>query len=380
MSFRSPSMAVALVLAGVLPAQFVWPAAAAGQSGNAVCNAPFTTLAGQPTSGSRLMVILDSAAVPFPIGTVVNQLALRRDVAYLGQSYASFSGSLLVRMGRALLPPAQVQDVRFARLWDGAPTTVFPTGAFTVPAASPGGAPPPFALVIPFSRSFTYQGGPLAVDITFTAGSTPTMFRLDGIASAAPEPGTFASVGGGCQGSNGFTPYHFALPETTMPGAVLTFELAGARLPPSPTAIENFCFHLLGLQNSTYQGSPLPLSLGAYGAPAACQLRIDPVANVLVFMSNPSALFARARNTAMMPPAAWLVGTPIYSQWVCFDTGLGMPLPAIVSDAQRVVLGQVAPPPPPHAARSIWKYGATGLDIDSGRMVLHDYAPVMRFQ
>lgn len=366
--------------AALASAQFVWPAGAAGQSGNAVLNAPFTTLSGQPTNATRLMVILDPAAVPFPLGTVVNQIALRRDVAYTGQSYAGFSGTLLVRMGRALVPPAQVQDVRFARLWDGTPTTVFPTGAFAVPAAAPGGAPPPFAVVIPFTRPFTWQGGPMAIDLVFTSNSGPTTFRLDGIANHAPVPGSFQSVGGGCVGSNGFAPYHYALPETTMPGSVLKFELAGARLPPSPNAIESFCFHLLGLQNTTYQGLPLPLSLGAYGASPSCQLRVDAIANMLVFMSNPSALFARATNTSTLPPAAWLVGASIYSQWVCFDTALGTPLPVTVSDAQRVVLGQVAPPPPPNAVRCLWKYGATGFDIDSGRMVLHDYGPVLRFQ
>jgi hypothetical protein len=376
----SLSAAAAMLLPTTLCAQYVWPASASGQSGNAVLNAPFTTLAGQPTNATRLMVIFEAGSLPFPIGTAISQIALRRDVAYSGQSYAGFSGTLLARMGRALVPPAQVQDVRFARLWDGAPATVLSTSSFTVPAAAPGGAPPPFSVVIPFTRPFTWQGGPLAIDLVFTASSVPTTFRLDGSASQAPVTGSFQSVGGGCAGSNGFTPYHYALPETTMPGSVLKFELAGARLASNPSALENFCFHLLGLQNVTYQGLPLPLSLGSYGAPASCQLRIDPIANMLVFMNNPSAMFARATNTSALPPAAWLVGAPIYSQWICFDTALNTPLPVTVSDAQRVVLGQVAPPPPPNAVRCIWKYGATGFDIDSGRMVLHDYGPAIRFQ
>ncbi len=122
-----------------LPAQLVWPAAYAAAPGNAVLNTPFTAQPGHPTPTTRCCVVIDAASLPFGPGTTLTQLALRRDTSYAAQSYATVNGALRVRIGRAVAPPDQVQDVRFHRLWNGQPTQVFNANSatpFTVPVES----------------------------------------------------------------------------------------------------------------------------------------------------------------------------------------------------------------------------------------------------
>jgi len=85
-----------------------------------------------------------AASMPFPVGTLLTQVALRRDVAYPNQNYPASTGALTVKMGQTLVGPDQVADVRFDRLWDGLPTFVHRSPAqtpFSVPAALPTGTP-----------------------------------------------------------------------------------------------------------------------------------------------------------------------------------------------------------------------------------------------
>ncbi len=386
-----PSRLAALTFAGAslavaLPSQFVWPASYASVPGNAVMNAPFsyrpvTVQSGQAALGTRCMVIIDPASLPFGTGTVLTQLAFRRDVSYPTQGYAGETGSLSVRLGRANLLPNDVQDVRFARLWDGAWTEVAAIPSFSVPAEpAPGTNLPSFNLVIPFTNSYTWQGGPLAIDIVFTpSGGVPTQFRIDAFAQPRPQTGSSRRVGEGCTGSNGFTPFHYALPETTMPGMSMRVQVEGGRLPPTPGSFEILAFHLVGLQNTSYQGSPLPFALSTFGGLPSCFLRTDPLLSYTVLVRNNSRMFSRAVNSVPLPANSALVGAVLYSQWLLPDTGTAAPLPIIASDAQAITLGEIVPTPTPRMACTIWKYGAAGFDNESGRMVPDGYGPVIRF-
>lgn len=364
---------------GLLAQTYHWPAALATAPGNAVLNAPFSCPPGHPANRTRCMVVFDPAQLPFAAGTSLTQVAMRRDVAYPNQAYAAVPGTLTVKLGRVLVVPDRVQDVRFARLWDGVPTTVY-SGAFTLPAApAPGTSLPPFQVVIQFTRNFPYAGGPLAIEFVFAPASGSSVWRVDGFARSVPVHGTFRPAGPGCPGSNGFSPHHYPLPETTMPGAVLTLELEGAARPASPSSLENFAFHLLGLQNSTYLGQPLPIDLATFGGVPGCLLRMEPVITTTVLVGNPSALFARATAQVALPAHAGLVGMGLYSQWLQFDGNRSAPFPVIASDAQAITLGQIAPPPGPHSSRTLWKYGAGNVDIDCGRLVPADHGPVLRW-
>lgn len=362
---------VCAALVDAAQAQFVWPPAYASAPGNAVMNTPFSSPPGHPSTTTRCMVVIDAASLPFPAGTVLNRLSLRRDVSYATQSYAASSGSLTVKLGRAIAAPDRVQDVRFDRLWDGVPTTVF-NAPFVVPGGpAPGTSLPPFQVVIPFTANHVWQGGPLAIEFLFTPASGSPQWRVDAFAFGARN-GTFRGAGRGCAGSNGFTPMHYPLPETTMPGAVLTTQVEGLQ------SGQMFGIHMLGVQNATWNGLPLPVSLSLLGGPAACSLRLDPVLLQVGVATNPSALFQRATSYVPLPASPLAVGFLLYSQWLLLDSGISASLQAVVSDAQAITLGQVLPPPAPHAARTIWRYGNVLLN-DAGRMVPYDYGPILRF-
>ena len=363
-----------------VPAQFYWPPGYATAPGNAVMNAPFTTQPGYSTSGTRCMVVIDPSSLPFPVGTALTRISLRRDVGYASQSYSGKSGNLIVRIGRAAWAPSQVQDVRFSRVWETPPTQVFAQTPFAIPAASaPGTSVPPFSLVIPFTTNYTWQGGPLAIEFVFTSAAGPSAWRLDAFAVNRPQNGTSSPTGLGCRGSNGFIPWHYALPETSMPGAQMTVQMEGSRLPPAPGAAETYAFHMLGTQNLTYLGSPLPLPLSLIGGPPQCLLRIEPLLITTCLVSNPSALFARATNSFPIPAQAAFVGFVLHSQWLLFDTGIAASFPMTVSDALAITLGGVLPPAIPQAARTLWKYGATGFDDEYGSMVPDSYGPIIKF-
>jgi hypothetical protein len=370
----SPAAAIVMgaLLATVAPSQFHWPPAFAAAPGNAVMNAPFSAPPGHPEARTRCMVVIHPASLPFPPGTVLTRLSLRRDVAYPNQAYPALAGDLTVKIGRALVTPDQVHDVRFNRLWDGLPTTVYrnlPPAVFQVPAGpAPGAALPPFDIVIPFTSSFPWQGGPLAIELVFAPTAGTSTWRVDSFVTAAPRSGSSRSLGAGCRGTNSFVPFHYAMPETTMPGAQLEVQVEG--LPSNGLA----AFHMLG-----FRSLPQPLDLGQIGGPVGCPLRIEPAILLTVPTENPSALFHRAVSRVQLPALAAAVGFQLYSQWLCLDTGVSASLPFVVSDALEITLGQVMPTPAPHSARTLWMYGATVFGNDKGRMVPADHGPVLRF-
>lgn len=375
--------ACSLAFAGPIAAQFVWPAGYASVAGNAVLNAPFRSAPGGPTATTRCMVVLDASAVPFPVGTTISQVALRRDASYGNQAYGGLQGSLRVRVGRAIAAPDAIQDVRFARLWQGTPTLVFdaPNNTFTLPAASaPTGGPAPFQVVVPFQTPFVWQGGPFAIEFLFTPASGSSLWRVDGFA-APRSSGSYRAVGSGCAGSAGYRGQQYVLTDTAVPGGQLQVVVEGAVRPTAPGTLQDLALHLLGASSSSAGGVPLPIDLGPLlGAPAGCLLRNDVLSSQTVTLSNPSLLFGRATNQIAVPATASIAGAQVYSQWLLFDLGLASAFPATVSDSIEITVGPFVAASGPRRARTIWKYGATGYDIDSGQMSEGDYGPVLRFQ
>ena len=374
---------VALSLSASAAAQFVWPPQQAAAPGNAVMNAPFRSVAGAPTTKTRCMVVLDAASGPFPIGTTVTQIALRRDASYGAQGYAALQGSLRVRMGRAVAAPDGIQDVRFARLWQGAPTTVYdaPNGTFSSPAAPPpvGGAPP-FSIVVPLQRPFQWQGGPLAIEFLYTPTAGTSLWRVDAVATPR-SAGSFRSLGPGCGGSNGYRGQQYVLTETAVPGGQMQVVVEGAVRPVAPGSLQDVAIHVLGASGTAIGGVPLPLDLGPLlGTPSGCLLRNDALATLTVPLANPSLLFGRASNQVAVPATPAIAGAQVFSQWLLFDLALSAPFRATVSDGIEITVGSYVGAVTPRRARTLWKYGATGFDIDSGVMADGEYGPVLRFQ
>lgn len=366
-------------------AQLVWPAAYSTAPGNAVLNAPFTVGSGHPTTSTKFMVVIDPATLPFGTGTVLSQLSMRRDASYTTTPYAASTGALRVRIGRTLVGPDLVQDVRFHRLWDGVPTQVFNATSstpFTVPAGpAPGASLPPFNLVIPFTTTFTWSGGPLGIEITWTPTSGSSAWRLDGFMVPESTPGTFRTLGPGCPGSHGFSAFQYALPETNRPGTLLTIQAEGGVRGTTPS-LQDWAVHTIGLSNTLWGTIPLPVDLqGPLGMPAGCLLRVDPLVITPVPVTNPSVLFTRAVVQYVMPNQPHIAGGQLYSQWVFLDLGINAPFQGTISDGIEITLGSLAPPAAPRTARTIWKYGAqpTVNETDSGRMVPTGYGPILKF-
>ena len=307
---RVHSVGAALAFSAAASAQYVWPPQQAATPGNAVMNAPFRSVAGAPTTKTRCMVVLDAAAVPFPVGATINQISLRRDASYGGQAYAALQGSLRVRMGRAIAAPDAIQDVRFARIWQGAPTQVFdaPSGNFSAPAApAPVGGAAPFTVVVPFQRPFTWQGGPLAIEFLYTPAAGSSLWRVDAVA-APRSSGSFRSLGPGCTGSTGYRGQQYVLTETAVPGGQMQVVVEGAVRPPAPGSLQDFAIHVLGTSGTVLGGATLPIDLGPLlGTPIGCLLRNDATATLTVPLSNPSLLFGRATNQIAVPSTAAIV-------------------------------------------------------------------------
>lgn len=376
-------LGAALALSAGASAQYVWPPQQAATPGNAVMNAPFRSVPGAPTTKTRCMVVLDAASVPFPIGTTINQISLRRDASYGAQGYAALQGNLRVRMGRAVAAPDAIQDVRFARLWQGAPTQVFdaPSGNFSAPAApAPTGGAAPFTVVVPFQRPFTWQGGPLAIEFLYTPTAGSSLWRVDAVA-APRSSGSFRSLGPGCTGTTGYRGQQYVLTETAVPGGLMQVVVEGAVRPPAPGSLQDLAIHVLGTSGSVLGGAPLPIDLGPLlGTPSGCLLRNDAAATLTVPLSNPSLLFGRATNQIAVPSTAAIAGARLYSQWLLFDLTLASPFRATVSDGIEITVGPFVGGAAPRRARTLWKYGATGFDIDCGVLAEGEYAPVLRFQ
>lgn len=378
MSSSFPFVGACLWLSGALCAQ-VWPAGYDTSPGNAVMNAPFSVRAGHATTSTRMAVVLDASTLPFAPGTSISQLSFRRDVSYQSNTYGSSSGRLLVRIGAAANPPGETQDVRFSRLYDGAPTLVYnssPQNPFVVPSsAAPPTGSAPFDIVVPLTAPYTWTGGPLIIDIVWTPDAGSSLWRLDAVAEPRPH-GSSRTLGLGCAGSNGIAPTHFAVPESTNAGGVLELQLEGVRYAP-PGSPENVVVHVIGFTNV---GPALPLPLTVIGGPAGCVLQVQPAFTLTLLTSNRSLLFGRALSQLTLPALQALVGADIYSQFACFDTALAVALPMTLSDVQVVTIGPILPPATNfRSARTIWKYGATGQGNESGRMVPDSYGPVIRF-
>jgi hypothetical protein len=139
-----------------------------------------------------------------------------------------------------------------------------------------------------------------------------------------PLPGAATSYGAGCAGSNG-TPFLF-VPETPLVGSQVPVLVAN--LPPAAIALL-----VLGLSDTSWQGTPLPLNLGVLGAPACSLLAsADFVTPVVNFQGT-------AYLSLALPPT--LVPSPsplLFVQGMATDFAAN-PLGLVFSNAAAVVVG-----------------------------------------
>ena len=136
--------------------------------------------------------------------------------------------------------------------------------------------------------------------------------------TAAPAA-SYVTFGSGCAGSAGVP----ALAAQNLPTLGTTFRLAVQNLPAGPGAL----FMVLGLNRTSWNGIPLPLSLtpfGMTGCSALCSL-------------NSTSLLLHAGGSATwslpLPNRASLSGVHFYNQALSLDPAAGNPAGIVVSNA-----------------------------------------------
>ena len=370
----------AVLLSGDLTCQtWVWPASYATRPGEGALNTPFSVATGVATNASRLLVVIQAASLPFPSGTVIHELAFRRDRQDSSTAYGAMSGQLRVLIGTTSVAPDQIHDAHMGDLWSAAPTQCLDAAVSLPAAAAPGATLPGFTAVFPLAAPFTWTSGNLVIDLRFIA-TPPTTWRVDAMASPPQQDGRLRPIGAGCRGSNGFLPISTASLDTAVPGSTLHLRVDQTRIPATAQAPDNFALSWLGDSASQYSGVPLPFSLQPLGLPSGCWLRTSMTAVQVVPVGSPSLVFARAESFWRLPSDPGLVGATLYAQWLLNDSGLTAPLRMTVSDALAITLGTPDPAPHRWIGSVLWRYGATGSDHESGVPPYQELAPVIRFR
>jgi hypothetical protein len=139
--------------------------------------------------------------------------------------------------------------------------------------------------------------------------------------------GSYVSYGAGCLGSNGLTPLFNS---TSAPeiGTTVTHAVFGLR---GSAPAEMW----LGFSNTTWNGLPLPLSLGLLGANPACNLLVGPA------LMLPMTINAQGSGSLSfgLPNDASAIGQHLYSQVIAIDVGLPHRLPLVVSNGLDTRVG-----------------------------------------
>ena len=348
----------ASVLAGSLGAQaLVLPPTTDAIEGNAA----ESWLAGPFTA--RRQLILDAAWLHALAGRDLSALSVRRNQ---GSAEVMDAGALHVelRFAPAAVAPADARS-DFAANRQTPGTLVF-AGRVEFPAAPPAPATPapwlaPFAVTIPFSVPFRYQTGPLVIEtMTRPLGSAANpWWSLDAVVGATT--GEVAGVGRSCL-TGVHDPSAGAELRTMVVGASASLWLRGMAAP-TPA----FC--LLGGDDRSFQGVPLPLDLTVAGLPG-CTLYNDIVAMVPA-LSTPwrGGRGGLAMVTVPLPADPNLAGAVLFSQWLVPPIGNGGSIE--LSNGVRATIG--IRPPEPGAA---W-VESVGVAPTVPR-VLHDRCPVVR--
>jgi hypothetical protein len=372
-----PGLLIAVCASAVTPAQVrvVWPTGYDSVAGGAAQEAPFSVSSARlPLAPLRVRsaVSIAGATLPFGPGTTITAIALRRDALY-GTTYPAQSGQVQLHIGTI----ASAEQTTGAFNLDWQSQSLAALGALSLPAASrPSTGAAPFGVRIPFQKPWVYPGGDLRIDLTWT-GVAGSMWRRDAVALGDRQSARAVTRGSGCPGSEGRVAYAWVDPELAVAGGVLDVRLEGAVLSPILPAV-----HLLGFDRSTFNGAPLPASLGPVGGPAACFLHTDVVATQVVPLGDRSTLYSRGRARWPVPADPTLVGSRVSAQSLVPDPAIGTRLPFTASNALGIAIG--APVPPASASRYLgrtaWKYGAVGWGNDGGVLSPRNYVPIIEFE
>ena len=145
--------------------------------------------------------------------------------------------------------------------------------------------------------------------------------------SVSNMPSTFTAYGQGCGGAAG-APLLSAMPGS-VPGIGQLFQMALTNLPPSSL---NVLFGIAGLDNQSWNGAPLPLSLNSFGMPG-CSLWVRPDVSVLLGSAGASTSWS-----ILIPCFPALVGMDVYVQTAVVAPGANA-AGFLLSNAGHIAVG-----------------------------------------
>ncbi len=315
---------------------------------------------------ARRQVVLDASWLQAAVGRGFTAIAVRRNQ---GTADDQVAGRLLldIDLAHASTAPPNASGSFAANRGPNA-TNVF-AGLVAFPAAPAAPTTPapwqaPYAVTIPFTTPFAYRGGPLVVETVTRPLSGPSgqnpWWPIDAVIGAST--GSVRSVGWGCLAA-GTEPAAGAELGSVSLGATAVFWLRG-QMQAGPATC------LLGGDNRSYQGLPLPLDLTVIGMPG-CVLYND-IATAVPSLLTPWPLRPDTLATVEVPVPqdAALAGASLFAQWLVPNIG-GRAIRLETSNGVEAVIGAL--PANPGAA---WIEGIGPYAI-RGR-VLHDRCPVLR--
>lgn len=340
MNCRFASLVGGLLLAGVLPGQVVatWgefgsgcPGTGAGLGQNQILPAVANTSWGSGNaiplgwSPNRFQQFFLGSELPSAM--TMASLALRQP--HTGPTAAGFSVDLDIKVGYTSRWAGTISST-FAANWDlGSPVQVLPRSVVVFPDQHT--VPQVFSemvVTIPWPVHFDWVPQPgrnLLVEITVygnSVGSGIYGYPIDNVSGTYGQWGTPANAttaNGGAVRAFGPVMAFGAWTQTAVPrvystgtpqiGDTFRVRIAQARAA-APVLL------LMGLGISSCQGLPLPLDLGAYGAPG-CSLLIDPF-DTQVVVSNASG---QGSFQYSIPNNIYALGLHFYEQAFPADPG-----------------------------------------------------------
>ncbi|MCA8942282.1 MAG: hypothetical protein KDB80_06940 [Planctomycetes bacterium] len=360
------ALAATLVLPALVSGQAtrVWPSVYQTQAGEGAMSAPFTLNPGQIRNDARSITTIDAQSLPFGPGSVINELAFRRDTLD-AQTYGAVTGYCEVYIGvveNGMLPTGNARWLmRDAK-------KVF-AGNLSIPAASrPSSGTAPFSLVIPFQSTWTYPGGDLGFEVSWV-DSAGNKWRRDAVEIEDRVDGTFSNVGGhGMFGTHDYAPMQWIDPGEAVPGGQLTFHLEGA----PPERPFGSAVHYLGQLRS----QPIQLQQHPY---VGGEFWIEPFLSRLLLTSDHASEYARATVSWNLNNDPALSGIVFASQWLVLDAHQNVRIPVLPSDAMTVEVGSASTTDHIAYGRSLWAYGKGSNRNQALQRGPRNYVPVTRF-
>lgn len=368
MMLASRSILGALLCVTALHAQQtrVWPNGYQTQPGQGTMSAPFTITAGQVRNNARAMTLIHANSLPFGPGSVIEEMAFRRDV-HDPQAFNALSGTLEVYIGTV---PSVDDPIGNIHHMTREATRVF-LGTLSIPGASrPSSGVAPFSLVIPFDRPWTYPGGDLMFELHWT-DTWGTVWRRDAVELDDGVDPTVTPIGGHGQfGSHGYAPAQWAALEDSVPDGQLCFHLEGA---PPERPVGSAVFYL-GVARTQPLLMPAPDYIGGG------EFWVDPILSEVMLTGDYAIDYARASIAVPLGGGTSLTGVEFAAQWLVLDQNQNVTYPVLASNALKIKIGARSTTSHIRYGRSLWAYGKGPSRSQALQPGPDNYVPITQFR